>query len=168
MSVARVVLATVLLLPALLLQTSVLSRLPLPGATPDLLLVVVIAFALSRGPASGAVTGFAAGLLADLGADHELGRVALAYALVGYAAGLVHDDPDRSVLLPFAVVGMAAAAAVTVFAAEGVLLGDPRITVAAYLRSTLATVAYCVMLTPLVVPIVGGLLRRLDPEQLRR
>lgn len=167
MTPRRLALGVAVLLTALLVQTVLLSRLPLPGATPDLLLVVVVAFALAEGPASGAVTGLFAGLLADLGADHALGRVALAYVVVGYAAGLVYDGPDRSVLLPAAVVGLAAAGAVTVFSAEGILLGDPRTTVAAYLRGTATTVLYCVALTPLVVPAVGALARRLDPDRRR-
>lgn len=164
MTARRVALGVALLLTALLVQTVLLSRLPLPGAAPDLLLVVVVALALAEGPGSGAVTGLSAGLLTDLVGDHELGRVALAYVVVGYAAGLVYDGPDRSVLLPPAVVGLAAAGAVTVFAAVGILLGDPRTTGAAYLRGTAATVTYCVALTPLVVPAVGALVRRLDPD----
>ena len=66
-----------------------LARLPLPGAAPDLLLVLVVALRARRGSrCPGLLTGFVAGLLADLGADHELGRLALAYAVVGYLAGL--------------------------------------------------------------------------------
>lgn len=168
MSGLRIALGTALVLSAYLIQTCLLSRLPLPGATPDLLLVVVVGLALSQGSRSGAVHGFAAGLVVDLGTDHELGRVALAYALVGYAAGLVRDDPHGSVLLPVGVAGLSAAAAVTVFAAEGVLLGDPRITLVTYLGGALATALYCVMLTPLVVPAVGLLVRATEPDRVRR
>ena len=104
-----------------------LAALPLPGAAPELLVVVVVAYALAEGPFSGAVTGFVAGLLADLLADHALGRLALVLAVVGYLAGQVHDGTERSTLLPFAVVAAAAAGAVLLYAAEGVVLGDPRI-----------------------------------------
>ena len=168
MTTRRLLLGAASVLTALLLQASVLGRLPLPGAAPDLLLVLVVAFALVEGPLSGTVTGFVAGLLADLGADHEIGRAALAYALVGYVAGLVQDDRPRSVLLPFAVVGLAAAGAVTVYALEGLLLGDPRITGSAFRTSLASTVTYSVLLTPLVVPLVGALVRRLDPDPFRR
>ena len=174
MTARRLLLGLATVLPAVLLQTTVLARLPLPGGAPDLLLVLVVAFALAEGPLSGTVTGFAAGLLADLGADHQLGRTALVLALVGYVAGLVHDGPsyggagERSTLLPFAVVGLAAAAAVTVFAVEGVLLGDARVTTGAYLRALAGTVPYCVLLTPFVVPVIGVLVRRLDQDPLRR
>lgn len=174
MTARRLLLGLATVLPAVLLQTTVLARLPLPGGAPDLLLVLVVAFALAEGPLSGTVTGFAAGLLADLGADHELGRTALVLALVGYVAGHVPDGRsyggagERSTLLPFVVVGLSAAAAVTVYAAEGVLLGDPRVTTSAYLRALAGTVPYCVLLTPFVVPVIGVLVRRLDQDPLRR
>ena len=170
MSARRLLLGLATVLPAVLLQTTVLARLPLPGGAPDLLLVLVVAYALAEGPLSGTVTGFAAGLLADLGADHELGRTALVLALVGYLAGQVHDGPsyggsgERSTLLPFVVVGLSAAAAVTLYAVEGLLLGDPRVTTSAYLRALAGTVPYSVLLTPFVVPVIGALVRRLDHD----
>ena len=168
MTGSRLLLGAVTVATALLLQTAVLARLPLPGAAPDLLLVVVVAFALTEGPLTGTVTGFAAGLLADLGADHELGRLALVYALAGYAAGLLADDRPRSPLLPPAVVAGAAVGAVLVYAAEGLLLGDPRITWSAVRASLTGTVTYSVLLTPFVVPVVRALVRRLDADPLRR
>lgn len=172
MSARRLALGAATVLTALLVQDTVLARLPLPGGAPDLLLVLVVAFALAEGPLAGMLTGFVAGLLADLGADHELGRTALVLALVGYVSGLVHDDPvyggrDRSTLLPFLVVAAAAAAAVTVYAVEGVLLGDPRVTGSAYVRALAGTVPYCVLLTPFVVPLIGLLVRRLDRDPFR-
>ena len=174
MTVRRLLLSVAAVLTALVLQSTVLARLPLPGGAPDLLLVLVVAFALAEGPRSGTLTGFAAGLLADLGADHELGRTALVLALVGYGAGLVRDDPsygasgERSTLVPFVVVGLSAAAAVTVYAVEGLLLGDARITGGAWLSALLGTVPYCVLLTPFVVPVVGALVRRVGQDPLRR
>ncbi|MBW3640710.1 MAG: rod shape-determining protein MreD [Actinobacteria bacterium] len=178
MTPRRFLFGAVTVVAAVLLQSAVLTRLPLPGGAPDLLLVLVVAFALAEGPLSGTVTGFVTGLLADLGTDHELGRSALVYTLVGYAAGLVHDAPAlgggvsggraRSPLQPLVVVAVAAAAGVTVYAAVGFLLGDDRITLDAYTQSLVATVAYCVLLTPFVVPVIGILVRRLDFDPLRR
>lgn len=168
MTVRRFLLGAATIGTALLLQTTVLARLPLPGGGPDLLLVLVVAYALVEGPLSGTVTGFVAGLLADLGADHELGRAALVYALVGYAAGLAQDDRSRSLLTSLVVVAAAATGAVVVYALEGLLLGDPRITATAVWRSLAGTVTYSVLLAPLVVPAVGALVRRLDADPSRR
>ena len=164
----RFLLGAVTVLLALLLQTTVVARLPLPGAAPDLLLVLVVAYALAEGSASGMLTGFTAGLLADLLSDAELGRLALVYVVVGYLAGLAADETERSTVLPFVVVGLSAAGALVLYAAEGFLLGDPRASIAALGRALSSSVAYCVLLTPLVVPAVGLLVRRLDDSPLRR
>jgi rod shape-determining protein MreD len=164
----RFLLAAATVLTALLLQGAVLTRLPLPGAAPDLLLVVVVAYALVEGPLSGMTTGFVAGVLADSLADHQLGRLALAYAVVGYAVGFIEDDTERSTLLPFVGVAVGAFGAVIVFAGEGMLLGDPRVTFHAVARSVISSVPYSVVLTPFVVPVLGALVRRVEPDPIRR
>ena len=168
MTVRRGLLAAVLVLAGLLLQTAVLSALPLPGAVPPLLLVVVVALALADGPASGLVTGFLAGLSADLVSDHALGRLALVHAVVGYGAGLLADRTERSALLPVGVVAAASVGAVVLFAVEGFLLGDPRVTAGALMRSGASSLAYAVVLTPFVVPAVAALARRAAPDDDRR
>ena len=161
----RQLLAAAVVITALLLQADIVNRLPLPGGRPDLAALVVIAFALVTGPVYGAVLGFAVGLAADVlpPADHTLGRLALAYAVVGYAAGLVEDVEERSALTTIAVVAAASAGAVIIFAAVGALLGDPRITVSAIVHSLAAVVIYDVILAPFVVPLVTGAARRVEP-----
>jgi len=87
---ARVLLAAALVLAALAVQVAMLSRLPLPGATPDLVLLVVVALALAHGSTFGLMTGFLAGLATDLvpPAEHEVGRWAFVLTVLGYLAGL--------------------------------------------------------------------------------
>jgi rod shape-determining protein MreD len=164
----RFLLGVASILTALLLQLCVIGRLPLPGAAPDLLLVLVLAFGLAEGPLAGTVTGFAAGLLADCFAAHELGRLALAYALAGYVTGTLHDDTERSTLRPFGAVAFGALVSLGAFVFEGVLLGDDRITWHTATRAAISSVPYDVVLTPFVVPLVAALVRRLDVDPLRR
>lgn len=164
----RVALGAVLVLAALVLQPVLVGRLPLPGGPADLVLVVVVALALAEGALPGAVTGFAAGLLVDLDTGQELGRAALALTLVGYLAGVLATGAVRSRLLPLGVTALAAVAGVTAYAAEGLLLGDPRITGDAYAAAMVGTVPYSVVLGCLVHPLVGRLVRRLEPDSLRR
>ena len=168
MSASRFLLGVVTVLTALLLQGTVLARLPLPGTAPDLLVVVVVAFALAEGPLSGLVTGFTAGLLADLLSAHQLGRLALAYAVVGYLAGMFQDDTERSVVLPFVAVAAGALGGLALFAFEGLLLSDPRVTLGVTARAVFSAVPYAVVLTPFVVPGIGALARRLDLDPVRR
>ena len=168
MTTRRFLLGAATVLTALLLQYAVVSRLPLPGVVPDLLLVLVVAYGLVEGPLSGMTTGFVAGVLADSLADHQLGRLALAYAVVGYATGFIEDDTERSTLVPCLAVGAGALGGVLVFAAEGILLGDPRISLHAVVRSLVSSVPYAVVLTPFVVPVLALLVRRIEPEPVRR
>jgi rod shape-determining protein MreD len=164
----RLLLGVASVVTALLLQLTVIGRLPLPGAAPDLVVVLVVAFALAEGPMSGLVTGWAAGLLADALADHQMGRLALAYALAGYVSGMLKDETERSTLQPFGAVATGAAVAVGAFAVVGVLLGDPRVSFYSVARTLFSSVPYDVVLTPFVVPLVAGLVHRLDADPLRR
>jgi rod shape-determining protein MreD len=168
MTPGRLFLGVIAVVTALLLQLTAVGRLPLPGAEPNLLLVLVLGFALVEGPMSGAVTGFCAGLLADCFASHEMGRLALAFALAGYVTGNLQDDTDRSTLQPFGAVAFGALVSLGAFAFEGVLLGDHRISWHTVARAAVSSVPYDVVLTPFVVPLVAGLVRRLDVDPLRR
>jgi len=156
----RLLLGAAAVLLGLLLQVTVVDRLPLPGSPPDLVLVLVIAFALAEGALSGMLTGLVAGLLADLLGPHELGRLALVYVVVGYAAGLLDDDRERGALLPFVVVGAGAVGALLLYAGQGLLLGDPRVGLGPVGRALASAVPYDVALTPFVVPVVALLCRR--------
>lgn len=162
MTATRLAVRAGVVLAALVLQAAVVTRLPLPGSPPDLVLVVVLACALAEGPAVGAVTGFAAGLPADLLADHALGRLALAYVVAGYAVGRLAGGVERSVLRPVLALAGGAALALLVYAADGLMLGDARVTVAAAGRGLGSVVPYTLVLVPLVVPLTGRLLRRDD------
>jgi rod shape-determining protein MreD len=164
----RFLLGAASVLTALLLQLTVIARLPLPGAAPDLLVVLVVAFALAEGPMAGMVTGFVAGLLVDALSVHEIGRLALAYAVAGYFAGLLQDDTERSTLLPFGAMLLGSSAALLAFSCEGILLADEHITLYSVARAAISSVPYDVVLTPFVVPVVSGLVRRLDVDPLRR
>lgn len=114
----------VLLVAAVLLQVGLLALLPLPGATPDLVLVVVAVVAIARGPGAGAAAGFAGGLLLDLAppAAHAAGQWALVLTLAGYAAGHLGDPRLRGVtrlVLVGALAGLTTAAYVTASALLG-------------------------------------------------
>ena len=161
----RRLVSTAFVLTALLVQVTILNRIPLPDGRPDLIVLVVVALALVRGPEYGALLGFLSGLAADVvpPADHTLGRLALAYAAVGYAAGLLEDAEERSVFATVLVVAAGSALAVITYAGIGGLLGDDRITLTALGNSLLATVIYDVVLAPFVVPVVSGTARRADP-----
>lgn len=170
MPAGRVLLTVVLLVVSLALQVTVLTRLPLPGATPDLVLLVVAALALAHGPGFGLTAGFAAGLAADLvpPADHAVGRWALVLTVVGYLAGLAQAEARRSAFIPLIVVALSAATSVLLYAGLGALISDPHVTWAAVIRLLPTAVLYDVVLSAFVVPVVLTLSDRFEPDPLVR
>ena len=128
MRVNRILLSTSLVVVALVLQVSVLSRLHLPGAVPDVLLLTVLGLAMVYGHVGGALVGFGAGLLADLAppADHAAGRYALVLCVIGYQAGLAKPENGRlkSATGPMLVVVAAAVGTTLLYAGVGALVGD--------------------------------------------
>ena len=144
---------------AVVVQASVLARLPLPGGAPNLVLVLVVAVGLAGGASAGLATGFGAGLLTDLLSEHPVGLLALCFALAGFLAGLLEADVKRSVLLPMVVVALAT---VGVYLAYLGLLGLLGRSVAGGIGDLPGTAAYDVVLTPFVVPLVFAAARRLS------
>ena len=75
----RLLISCAVVAVALLAQLTFINRLALPGGTgPDLVLLAVVALALTGGPLPGMLTGFLAGLALDVAppASHtiEIGR----------------------------------------------------------------------------------------------
>jgi rod shape-determining protein MreD len=152
--VRRLLLSFVLVLAAIVLQLTVVDRLPLPGGvSPDLVLLVVVALALSSGPMTGMITGFCAGLALDIAppADHLIGVYALVFCLVGYFCGRVAADLDSTVMLPLAASAVGAAGGAGLYAGLGILLGDPDVTGQAVRHVLPETVLYDVLLSPFVL-----------------
>ncbi|MYW03426.1 rod shape-determining protein MreD [Streptomyces sp. SID3343] len=167
MRISRVVYAALLIVIGLVVQVSVLARLGLPGAVPDLLLVIVVALAMTYGPTSGCVIGFSAGLCADLAppADHAAGRYAFVLCLAGYFAGLFASrSTRRSILTPIMVVAVAAAATTMLYAGVGALVGDTAARQVGLPKLMFTAVVYDVILAPFVLPWVMALARRIDPQ----
>ena len=110
-----VVRLAVLVFVASIFQVSALSVLRVLGATPDLLLVVLVSVALVRGAVSGAVAGFAAGLIVDVATLGTLGLTALLLTVAGYWAGRYAETTGRG----RAYAPLLAVAAITVLYAVG-------------------------------------------------
>ncbi|MEU7582517.1 rod shape-determining protein MreD [Streptomyces sp. NPDC041068] len=166
----RILLSTTLVVVALVIQVSVLARLQLPGAVPDLVLLTVLGLALVYGHVGGALIGFGAGLLCDLAppADHAAGRYALVLCVIGYLAGLAKPETGRlrSATGPLVVVVGAAIGSTLLYAGVGALVGD---TAARHvgLGGLLFTAAlYDLLLAPFTVPLIIALARRAENDPL--
>jgi rod shape-determining protein MreD len=169
MTAARALVVTAVVMLAVTVQLGVLPAIAVADVVPNLVLVVVVALALARGPEYGALVGFAAGLALDLAppADHTAGRWALACVVVGYLAGLVRRDARASALMAVLVVAAGSFIGTSVFALSGLLLRDGGVTVEGVLHVLPIALVYDVVLTPFVVPAVLALMRRLEPVTVR-
>lgn len=171
-ALAAVMLA-VLLLAAVVVQLTVVNRLPLPGgAVPDLVLLLVTAIAVATTPALAAVTGFAAGLAVDIAppAAHYAGEYALVFCLAAYAASRVsHAISDatgeRDPVTAFTVMAVATAAGEAGKAALGMLLSDPDVTTAAVSRLLPGAVLYDLLLSPFAFWLVARITREAAVER---
>lgn len=170
MRLNRILLPTVLVVFAMVAQVSMLARLHLPGAVPDLLLLTVLGLAISYGHVAGCLIGFFAGLLADLAppADHAVGRYALVLCVIGYVAGLSKPESGqlRTAAGPMLVVIGSAIGTTVLYAAVGSLVGDTAGAHVGLAKLVFTATIYDLLLAPFVVPLVMALARRFDRDPL--
>ncbi|MER6140248.1 rod shape-determining protein MreD [Streptomyces sparsogenes] len=168
MRLNRVLLSTLLVVIALVVQVCVLARLQLPGAVPDLLLLVVLGLALVYGHTGGALIGFGAGLLADLAppADHAAGRYALVLCVIGYLAGLARPETGqlRSATGPMLVVVAAAIGSTLLYAGVGQLVGDDAARHVGLGKLLFTAALYDLLLAPFTVPLIMAMARKSEND----
>lgn len=92
---ADAVKAALVLFVAALLQVTTVTPIEVANGHPDLVLVMLVALALVRGPLFGAVAGFWAGLVLDAAALAEMGLSSLLFTLAGYWAGRFGEATTR-------------------------------------------------------------------------
>src|SRR5438105_13171711 len=115
---------TVVVLTALVLQSTLFSQVTLAGVKPELVYLVTVVLAFLEGPASGAVAGFAGGMAQDFLLNQPKGITALTLTLVGYAVGTIRQYiVTPSPLLPVVLVGGATGVGVMVYGVVAFLLG---------------------------------------------
>jgi rod shape-determining protein MreD len=167
MPLARGLLFTLLLLVAVVLQVTFFGYFSYDGVVPNLVLLVVVAAGLTRGPELAAVLGFVGGMAIDLvpPADNVAGRWALALVVVGYLAGRVRQDSSRSTVGVLVTVAASSFVATSIFALSGMLLRDPAIPVAEALRVIPVALVYDLLLAPFVLPPAMRMFRRVRPLQ---
>ena len=153
---------------AVLIEVTLLSRLGIPGATPDLVVVTVVAIALAMGPVQGAVAGFTAGVLLDLAppGDTLLGVNAVVYVAIGFIAGIAVDPRDRTVPIMMGMTGLATGAAVLLTSGLDTMLGSDRVDWEQVPMLALTSAVYGVILAPGLILLVARVVRKATPEVL--
>jgi rod shape-determining protein MreD len=154
----RSAVVAVVLILALVLQTSLFPAIAIAGFRPDLLLLVTAVVALRDGTMSGLRVGAAAGLLTDLLlTDAHLGLSVVTHVGVAYALATVR--PYLTMGSPFLGPAVGFSTAVVGTLAHGALSTLLADTLADGLRLMTAAIAAGVWAT-LLWPVVDGLLRR--------
>ncbi len=156
-----------MLLTALLVQTTVLSRIRVFGVMPDLMLLVAVAGGITEGATRGAALGFTSGMLIDLFLPTPLGLSALVFTLVGYAVGVANTGVLRAAwYIPVLTAAAGSVGGVVLYALAGSALGERMV------NGHLATIALVVgvsnaVLSPVAVKMVDWSLGSLkDPRSL--
>jgi len=145
----------VMMIAALLLQTTVLVRFRVLGVMPDFMLLIAVAAGLTGGPVRGATLGFASGMAIDLFLPTPLGLSALVFTVVGYGVGVANAGVLRSAwYIPILTAGGASLAGVVLYALAGSMLGEQMLT------ARLVTIALVVgvsnaVLAPVATRLVG-------------
>ena len=162
----RAALMVALVVTSVLLELVVLPWLHLPGATPDVVTVTVIALGMVGGPVRGALAGFGAGLLLDLVPPSVglVGVTAVVLVAVGYAAGLLGQEGARAPLVQVGIVGLLSGAAVLGQALVGTVVGYDRVAWDRVPLLVLTQVVYALVLAAFVVPLVTWLWRKVTPS----
>jgi rod shape-determining protein MreD len=158
---------------AVVVQLTVVNRLPLPGGdAPDLVLLLVAAVAVTSSAMIATLTGFAGGLALDIAPplSHYAGEYALIFCLVGYLAARVmaaitaaSGGAERDPSIALAVMAVAAAAGEAGKAGLGMLLSDPNVTGPVIKHVLPGAILYDLLLTPVVYWLVAMVARLARP-----
>jgi rod shape-determining protein MreD len=153
--VRRTLSLTVVIVTALLLQTTVFADVKLLGVRPELMYLVTIVFAMLEGPSSGAITGFAGGMAQDFLLNEPKGITALTLTLVGYTVGLLRQYiVSPSPLLPTFLVAGGTFVGVLFHRLVAFLLGQEATTVLYVFKAAALSAVYNGILTPLLHPVL--------------
>jgi rod shape-determining protein MreD len=160
--ILRLLVVTLLLVTAALLQTALFPFLSLAGFRPDLLLLVAVGVAVADGPMAGARVGFAAGLLADLLASQaQVGLAALVFGAIGFTVGLARPYlAPESFTAPLILAFLSGLVGTFAYGTLALLLGEERVTVPLLVQASLLVALYNTLLAPLVFGAVGRLTDR--------
>lgn len=155
---------------ALAVQSTLLTKVTILGVIPQLLFVVVVSIAYLEGENMGVVVGFSGGLLQDfLLPQSILGLTAFVYVLIAYGVGSLRQfAPSTSVWMPVFAVALASAVAEGSYALLAITMGQQWVSITDTAKIAGLVVLYNTLLTPFVFPLVRRVADRFRPERVMR
>jgi rod shape-determining protein MreD len=152
-----------------LLQLAFLSQIPNLGSVANLVPVVIVSLGLLGGAVTGAVCGFAAGLLVDVMIGGTLGVNSLSLMIAGYAAGRWREGYDIvSSLVPPLLAGALTGVAVAAYGAMELTLGIDAQVSAMVVREIIVQALLGAVLAIPFFPLIRRILRPALIDDARR
>ena len=157
MSARRILLSLLLVVLAVLIQTTVLHSVRPFGSSPDVVLLMVIACAQWLKPEPGVLLGFTGGLLLDLFGTAPLGLHALGFTLAAYATVRVGDRFNYGIYFSVSAVGVITFIGLGTVALIGTLFGEGTLGSPGVLKTFLLVPIYNMLLGLAALPLVSRL-----------
>ncbi len=155
----------VLLIGAVVLQSTILNRIRIVNIIPDLSLIILVYISYRKGCMTGQVTGFVSGLIEDILSISPLGLSTFIKTLIGYLYGLMEGnifvDP---LLMPIILVASATLLKALIMGALSILFPIPQITLNYYIHSLWISILYNSLLAPFIFAVLN-LLKALKPRE---
>jgi rod shape-determining protein MreD len=148
--IKRVIINTLIISFAVLLQSTVIQHVAVYGVIPDIVLIIVLFFSLKEGSKVGELTGFFGGILIDFLSLSPLGFHGFIYCVIGFLTGLTNKNISTdSILTQFLFIfsslllkGLLATITIVLFSIETTSLSFLS-------RNFFLELAYTVLVTPL-------------------
>jgi rod shape-determining protein MreD len=152
-----------------LLQLAFFSQIPILGSVANLVPVVIVSLGLLGGAVTGAVCGFAAGLLVDVMIGGTLGVTSLSLMIAGYGAGRWREGYDIvSSLVPPLLAGALTGVAVAAYGAMELTLGIDAQVSAMVVREIIVQALLGALLAIPFFPLIRRILRPALIDDARR
>lgn len=151
-------LASVGVLVALIVQTTLFGRLTIAGVTPDVVLVAVLLFAVRSRSEPAIVFAFVSGLVFDALSVTALGLRAGVYAAVAFVAIRTIERMDSNPFSVAAWVGMLTLAGVVLFLVVGTIFGQVNMNAGEAIRRVILVPIYNLVLAAMLSPLSARLL----------
>lgn len=151
------------IISAVVLQTTLFTHLRIDGVAPDVGLVATLAVGYEDGPEMGAWFGFVMGLAIDCFLTTPLGLSALSFALTGYAVGVFQSQMVRTTHRAAPVIGFFGGLfGGLVFVTVGALVGQSGFLSLDSLKTILIAAVYDAVIAIAIFPVVRRAARQPD------
>lgn len=153
----RALTALLLMVPAVLVQTTVFSSVRPFGVSPDVVLLSVIAAARWVKPEVGVLLGFTGGLVLDMFGTSPMGLNALAYTLAAYVTVRIGDRFNYGLAFSISSVGIVTFIGLATVTLVGTLFGEGTLGAPGILKTLLLVPVYNMVLGLVVLPLFDRL-----------